>query len=141
MSTCGLRRAECARVRACDVEAVGRGYELRVFGKGGHVRLVPLPPHLARRIKSARGYVFPGEVDGHISPGWLGKLVSRILADEYTPHKLRHRYGTVAYADSHDLRAVQELLGHASLSTTQVYVEANGDSRRAAAMYAWDIAS
>ncbi|CQD13989.1 integrase [Corynebacterium sp. HMSC077D10] len=141
MSMCGLRRAECARVRAGDVEPVGQGWQLRVEGKGGHVRVVPCPPHLAQRIRRAGGWLFPGAVDGHISPAWLGKLVSRVLHGGYSPHKLRHRFGSVAYERSHDLRAVQELLGHASLSTTQVYVASTDASRRDAAMSAWSIAS
>ena len=140
MSTCGLRRAECARVRGRDVEAVGQGWQLRIVGKGGHVRVVPLPPTLALRLRCTPGWVFPGYVDGHISPAWLGKLVGRVLVEGYTPHKLRHRFGTVVYDQSHDLRAVQELLGHASLATTQVYVASSSAARRAAAMTAWKLA-
>ncbi|MDK8450886.1 tyrosine-type recombinase/integrase [Corynebacterium mastitidis] len=141
MAMCGLRRAECACVRACDVEPVGQGWCLRVEGKGGHVRMVPCPPHLARQIRSAGGWLFPGGQQGHISPGWLGKLISQYLPEGYTPHKLRHRYATVAYNDSHDLRAVQSLLGHATVATTQVYAAVSGDSAHAAASAAWRIAS
>lgn len=141
MATCGLRRAECARVRACDVEPVGQGWSLRVEGKGGHVRTVPCPPHLARQIRAAGGWVFPGGQRGHISPGWLGKRISHYLPEGYTPHKLRHRYATVAYGDSHDLRAVQALLGHATVSTTQVYAAVSGQSAHAAAEATWRIAS
>ncbi len=141
MATCGLRRTECAQVRACDVEPVGQGWCLRVVGKGGHERLVPCPPHLARKIAARGGWVFPGGQDGHISPGYLGKRISRYLPTGYTPHKLRHRYATVAYSDSHDLRAVQMLLGHATVSTTQVYAAVSGQSSYAAATAAWRIAS
>lgn len=140
MSTCGLRRTECAQVAGRDVEPVGQGWQLRVVGKGGHVRVVPCPPHLAQRIRAAGGWLFPGSIDGHISPSWLGKLISRALVAGYTPHTLRHRFGSVAYERSHDLRAVQELLGHASLATTQVYVASSDTSRRSAAMTAWKIA-
>lgn len=142
MATCGLRRDECARVRACDVEPVGQGWILRVRGKGGHVRTIPCPPHLARRISQAHGWVFPGaSVSGHISAGWLGKLISRALPGDWTPHKIRHRYATVAYGHSYDLRAVQELLGHASVATTQIYTSVSDRSLRTAAAATWAIAA
>ncbi|QQU76443.1 tyrosine-type recombinase/integrase [Corynebacterium striatum] len=141
MATCGLRRDECCRVHSRDVEPVGRGWQLRVVGKGGHVRVVPCPPLLAQRIRAANGYLFVGDVDGHISAGWLGKLVSRVLPVGFTPHKLRHRFGTVVNDETRDIRAVQELLGHASLATTQVYVATNAERQRIAARTAWNIAS
>lgn len=141
MAAAGLRRAECARVRAVDVEPFGRGWGLRVAGKGGHVRVVPISPSLAARIRARGGWIFPGGQDGHVSAGWLGKLVSRALPAGVTPHKLRHRYATVTYSDSHDLRAVQELLGHASIATTQIYVGVQGDDVARAAAAAWTIAA
>lgn len=141
MATCGLRRDECARVRASDVEPIGRGWALRVQGKGGHTRVVPCPPHLARRIASAGGWVFPGGHGGHVSAGWLGKLIGRALPPGWTPHKIRHRFATVAYGDTYDLRAVQELLGHASVATTQIYTAVSDTSMRSAARAAWTIAA
>lgn len=139
MAECGLRRAEVASLRASDVEAAGRGWILRIKGKGGDTRAVPCPPGLARRLRSAGGYVFPGGAGGHISPGWLGKLISRALPPGATPHQLRHRFATVAYQESRDLRAVQTLLGHASPATTQIYAAASDESTEAAARAAWKI--
>ncbi|QMV84725.1 tyrosine-type recombinase/integrase [Corynebacterium hindlerae] len=141
MATTGARREECAKIRASDVVPAGRGWSLRITGKGGHTRLVPLPPHLAKRIKARPGWTFPGGVDGHISAGWLGKLITRYLPDGYTPHKLRHRYGTTAYEHSHDLRAVQELLGHRKIDTTQVYVAVSTTSLVDSARATWRVAS
>lgn len=141
MAVAGLRRAECARVRGDDVQAAGRGWTLRVCGKGGHTRIVPIPSPLARKIARRRGWVFPGHDNGHISPGWLGKRVTRFLPDGVTPHKLRHRYASVAYAGTRDLRAVQSLLGHASVATTQTYIAVTGDSTRETAAEAWTIAA
>lgn len=141
MATCGLRRAECARLRAGDVEPVGQGWRLRVTGKGGVTRSVPISPRLARRVTAAGGWVFPGRDHGHISPGWLGKLVSRALGEAATPHRLRHRFATVALAAEHDLRAVQTLLGHASVATTQIYAAVVDDDLDAAARAAWRIAA
>lgn len=140
MAICGLRRAETARVRADDVEPYGRGWRIAVRGKGGRRRHVPCPPVLARRIRRRGGYVFPGGQQGHISPGWLGKRLSRVLPDSVTPHMLRHRYATVCYTAGHDLRAVQRLLGHASVATTQIYVDVDEDSTATAAENAWTIA-
>ena len=142
MATCGLRRAECAALRVDDVVAVGQGWTLRVVGKGGHERIVPCPPHLARHIRARRGgYVFPGGCDGHVSPGWLGKQVSRVMGPGLTAHTLRHRYASVAYQHTHDLRAVQTLLGHASVATTQVYTAVDDASVRGVAETAWRIVS
>lgn len=141
MSACGLRRGEVAGVHASHVHRAGAGYVLRVTGKGGHVRSVPLPPHLARRITAGGSWLIPGGDQGHISPGWLGKRISRYLPAGVTPHKLRHRFATAAYRASHDLRAVQTLLGHASVATTQVYVAVDNDAVRAAATATWTLAS
>lgn len=142
MATCGLRRAECATLRVDDVVPVGQGWVLRVVGKGGHTRVVPCPPGLALRIRRrGGGYVFPGGQNGHVSPGWLGKQVSRVMGPGLTAHTLRHRFASVAYSSSHDLRAVQELLGHASVATTQVYTAVDDSSLREAASGAWRIAA
>lgn len=141
MAVCGLRRAECACLRACDIEPVGQGWMLRVVGKGGRTRMVPCPPLLARKLKARGGWVFPGAQQGHISPGWLGKLISRYLPPGWTPHALRHRYASVAYATGHDIRAVQHLLGHASVATTQMYIALDDSAVREAASGAWNLAS
>lgn len=141
MATCGLRRDETARVKSSDVTPIGKGWALRVVGKGGHTRIVPCPSRLARRIAKAGGYVFPGGVDGHISAGWLGKLISRHLPKDWTPHKIRHRYASAAYGASRDLRAVQSLLGHASPATTQVYVAVHDQDLIEAASGTWSIAA
>lgn len=142
MATCGLRRAECANLRVTDFVPVGQGWTVRVTGKGGHVRVVPCPPGLGARIyRRGGGFVFPGGQNGHVSPGWLGKQVSRVLGPGLTAHTLRHRYASVAYANSHDLRAVQELLGHASVATTQVYTAVDNSAVRDVAAGAWKIAA
>jgi putative phage integrase len=96
---------------------------------------------LARRIAAAGSWVFPGDDSGHISPGWLGKLVSRALPSDWTPHKLRHRFASRAYSVEHDLRAVQVALGHASIATTQIYVSTDDMAVTRAARAAWNIAA
>lgn len=130
---CGLRRGEVARVHTDHVEADLLGWSLRVKGKGGHVRIVPLPDDLARELRAAGdGFVFPSPAGGHLTPHHVSKIVARWLPDGVTMHSLRHRCATVAYAGTHDLRAVQELLGHARPETTAGYVLAPQDTIRAA---------
>lgn len=132
----GLRRAEIAQVRGSDL---GDGDVLRVVGKGNKVRLIPIvDPELLRALRNAgSGYLFPGQINGHISPGHVGVLLSRALGNGWTGHTLRHRCATRAFAGTRDLLAVQHLLGHASPVTTQIYtaLPADGvlDAVRAAA--------
>lgn len=141
MATCGLRRFEVAHLKDSHIQAEGQGWIIRVEGKGDVTRVVPCPPHLAMRLKKRRGWIFPGGQNGHVSPGWLGKMISRALPPGVTAHKIRHRFASVSYAHTHDLRALQELLGHASLATTQVYVRVSTEDTRAAAMATWKIAA
>lgn len=130
---CGLRRGEIARAAREDVEADLIGWSIRVAGKGGHVRLVPLPDDLATLILARpAGYLFPSPSGGHLTPGHLGVIVTRALPEGFTTHTLRHRCATVAYASTRDLRAVQELLGHAKPETTAIYTAVPDDAVRAA---------
>lgn len=127
----GLRRGEIARVHTDDLQKDLLGWSLRVHGKGGRVRVIPLVDEVARALAGCqRGYVFPGAVDGHLSPAYVGKLISRLLPEHWTAHTLRHRFATQAYAPTRDLLAVQTLLGHASVATTQIYVQQPDDALR-----------
>lgn len=122
---CGLRRSEISRCRREDVQPDLVGHSLHVVGKGGHERDVPLPDDLAREILAMpAGWLFPSpRRPGPLTPAHVGKLVSAALATGWSCHKLRHRCGTIAYWGSKDIRAVQELLGHAKLDTTMVYTK------------------
>lgn len=141
----GLRRAEIAALRWSDV---GAGF-LRVRGKGGRERVVPLHARLvpalgyelehrqAGRLTPGHRYgdphspfVFPGQGCGHITPGAVGKILARMI--DMPGHSLRHRFATRAYAGTHDLRAVQELLGHSRPETTAIYTLVPDDALRAA---------
>ena len=138
MAQCGLRRGEVATVRGGDVISGIHGPLLRVCGKGGHVREVPLPPYLAKSIRDrGEGWLFPGAINGHLSPRRVGELVRDALPPGMTSHQLRHRYGTVTYQRSHDIRAVQILLGHAKLDTTMVYTAVDSADTARAAATAW----
>lgn len=132
---CGLRRGEIASSRRQDVAPDLVGYSLRVRGKGGHVRNVPLPDDLARELlELPHGWLFPSSAraGAHLTPHHVGKLVSAVLPEGWTCHTLRHRCATIAYASTRDLRAVQELLGHAKPETTARYTQVPVDAVRRA---------
>lgn len=119
----GLRRAEVAAVHCDDLIQDLHGWSLLIHGKGGKQRVVPLTDRLVAEIRAycPGGYLFPGQIDGHISPKQAGTVVSKLMPPGWTIHRLRHRYATRGYAGTGNLRAVQEALGHASVATTQRY--------------------
>ena len=132
MGDAGLRRAEVSKVHSRDLMEDLSGWSLIVHGKGGKTRIVPLSDSLASHIRDADGFLFPGNDDGHLSPWWVGKLVSRALPDGWTGHKLRHMFATDAHrASGGDVFVVQQLLGHASPATTARYVALPDDAKRA----------
>lgn len=119
---CGLRRGEIAQGHRDDLMPDLLGWTLLVHGKGGKQRLVPVPDDLAAALRSLpRGYFFPGRDNGHLSPRWVGKLLTRLMPEGWTCHSLRHRFGTDALDESGNIRVVQELLGHAHVNTTEIY--------------------
>lgn len=129
----GLRRGEIARIHSSDVTEDLCGWSLRVHGKGDKERVVPLSREIAFLLRELEpGWAFPGQIDGHLSPRWVGTLVKNALAEGWTTHTLRHRFATVAYHGSRDLLAVQELLGHSKPETTRQYVQLPDDALRAA---------
>lgn len=143
----GLRRAEVAQVRTDDVLDGISGPQLTVRGKGGKLRIVPISTDLASVLRQGAGTHTPGmPVSGWLFPRWpegghvtaqhVGKLVARTLPAGWSMHKLRHRYATRAYRGSRNLRAVQMLLGHSSVATTERYTAVDDDEIRAAAMAA-----
>lgn len=133
----GLRRGEVARLKPADVEGRPGNYCVHVVGKGGHERTVPISDELAAQLLSVTtAWVFPAPLGGPITPRHLGKLITRALPGPWTTHTLRHRFATVAYQTTSDLRAVQELLGHTSPVTTAIYTKVSDDSMRRAAMAA-----
>lgn len=134
----GLRRAEVAVISMDDLSRDLTGWSLLVHGKGGRERTVPLGEGLARDLRAAcmagGGWAFPGDDAGHLSPRRVGWLASSVLPGPWTIHTLRHRFATRAHEGTHDLVAVQRLLGHSSVATTQRYVASDrGALRRAVA--------
>lgn len=143
---CGLRRGEIATARPDNLEQDLNGFSLRVTGKGGVVRLMPLSDSLAREVRAfgegnPGGWLFPGQIDGHLSPAHVGVLVRRVMPEGWSTHTLRHRYASAAYRPERDILAVQQLLGHSSVATTQVYVAIPDDARRRAALAAGTLAA
>jgi integrase/recombinase XerC len=128
----GLRISEALAITYADLE----GSALRVVGKGGKVRLVPLIEAVRQAIEhyvALSPYktwpeepLFRGAKGGVLSPRLIQLRVAQLrgalgLPPSATPHALRHSFATHLLGAGGDLRAIQELLGHASLSTTQIY--------------------
>lgn len=112
------------------------GDVLRILGKGERTRMVPINDELMlilQRLESQVGddYYFPGQSDGHLHPMTVNKIITRVTGTN--PHSLRHAAATAAFRGTRDIRAVQVMLGHASIQTTQRYLHVNPDEVRAAA--------
>jgi integrase len=82
------------------------------------------------------GWLFPTGFGGHLGADCVGRLVSELMPPGWTMHTLRHRFATRAYRGTRNLRAVQVLLGHASIATTERYLSVDDSEIRAAAMAA-----
>lgn len=133
----GLRVHEIAKIRAEDVDVLGA--RLYVKGKGQVDEWLPLHPLIAEESThyGKHGYWFPtyrGNVDGDgpILPRSVSTIIGNAMARAGIPgtaHALRHWYGTQLVRNGADSRVAQELLRHASLATTQIYVQVNESSR------------
>ena len=138
----GLRRAEVAQVNTRDLIEGFDGWQLLVHGKGGKERIIPITDELAAMIAAgaaghtpgepAEGWLFPGQIDGHLSPAYVGKLCSEAMPGVWSMHSLRHRFATRAYRGTRNIRAVQELLGHTNVAITQRYTAVDDEEMRAA---------
>jgi integrase/recombinase XerC len=132
----GLRIAEALGLKRRDIPAAGNGDTLTVLGKGNKARMVPVLPAVLTMIHDYialcpydlpdDGPLFVGAKGGPLSPRIIQLTMERLrgalsLPDTATPHALRHSFATHLLSRGGDLRAIQELLGHASLSTTQIY--------------------
>ncbi len=131
----GLRVAEAMSLTA---RILPLGQAIRVTGKRGKTRIVPLVPAVREAINSYTALcpypisgdrpLFAGAKGGPLNPDLVRRAVraarARLgLPDSVTPHALRHSFATHLLARGADLRSLQELLGHASLSSTQIYTE------------------
>ncbi|MGH3735857.1 MAG: tyrosine-type recombinase/integrase [Micromonosporaceae bacterium] len=141
----GLRRAEIAGLCWADVS----DGQLRVVGKGGHARMVPIHPLLHAELATERArredgrfgtgwrytarpdgpHVFPGRYGKGATPDSIGRAAARALGGQ-GGHTLRHRFAARAYDATRDIGVVQQLLGHASPTTTAVYARADRTAMR-----------
>lgn len=135
---CGLRISEALSLKNIDVR--GRPDSLRILGKGAKERIVPILPAVLDAIdKYTRLRPFGAAPDDALFRSVRGlpmsarmaeKVIEKLrhylqLPDYVTPHALRHTFATALLAGGADLRSLQELLGHSSLSTTQLYTRVN----------------
>jgi integrase/recombinase XerC len=135
---CGLRISEALSLTPAD--APDSAQVLRITGKGNKTRLVPVLPVARQAVAkylslcpyplAPNGPLFVGAKGGPLRARIIQLLMERMraalnLPDSATPHALRHSFATHLLSAGADLRAIQELLGHASLSTTQLYTEVN----------------
>ncbi|MHB0772177.1 tyrosine recombinase XerC [Bradyrhizobium sp. 5.13L] len=145
----GLRISEALGLKRREVPRPGEGDVLVVTGKGNKTRMVPVLQNVLALIQEyvamcpyplpAEGPIFVGARGGPLSPRIIQLAMERLrgalgLPDSATPHALRHSFATHLLSRGGDLRAIQELLGHSSLSTTQIYTGI--DSERLLEVYA-----
>ena len=143
----GLRISEGLGLNRCDAP-VGRRDVLRITGKGGKERVAPVLPAAQQAVErylelcpftlASEGPLFVGVKGKRLSARIVQLVMQRLrgalsLPDTATPHALRHSFATHLLGHGADLREIQELLGHASLSTTQIYTEV--DSARLLKVY------
>ena len=136
---CGLRIGEAIGLNRGHVDGADADM-IRVIGKGGKERIVPVLPAVQEAIADylaicpynlkAEGPLFVGVRGARLNPGVAQKQVRMVrkllrLPETATPHAFRHSFATHLLAGGGDLRTIQELLGHASLSTTQRYTDVN----------------
>ncbi len=132
---CGLRIGEALSLTPDMMKSAHTG-SIRVTGKGGVTRLVPVLPQVIEAVEAYQklcpyvmdgdDILFRGAKGGPLQPAIVQKTMRVLrgalgLPDSATPHALRHSFATHLLAGGGDLRTIQELLGHASLSTTQIY--------------------
>lgn len=144
---CGLRISEALSLRGADAPLAA---SLRITGKGGKERIVPVLPAAQQAVErymdlcpydldASDAPLFRGVRGGPLGPGAIQKVMARArmqlgLPASATPHAMRHSFATHLLNAGGDLRAIQELLGHASLSTTQAYTAV--DTARLMEVYA-----
>jgi len=133
MYGCGLRVSEAVGLNLQDVCLEGQ--ELRVFGKGKKERVVPIPEGVIRLLQGylerrngspSESALFLNQRGGRLTARSVQRMVKKRALEtgadiSVTPHRLRHSFATHLLAGGVDLRAIQELLGHSSLGTTERY--------------------
>ncbi|MDV0443453.1 site-specific tyrosine recombinase/integron integrase [Methanorbis rubei] len=140
----GMRVSELCGLRAEHINF--NEQTIRVRGKGGKIRIVFCDPdtlamirdHLDEKIE---GPIFLGNRGAAISPRTVQHIFNLHAPAGITPHKIRHSYASELYKRSHNLRVVQENLGHNSIQTTEIYIHTDLDERRKAYQNYFPLAS
>ncbi|WP_370931404.1 tyrosine recombinase XerC [Bartonella sp. DGB1] len=132
----GLRISEALQIRVKDL--LGNEASIRITGKGGKVRILPILPIIHQLIADYKLHcpypliedspLFVGVRGGKLHAGIVQRFVRDLrdrlqLNKSITPHALRHSFATHLLSGGADLRSIQQLLGHSSLSTTQIYTQ------------------
>ncbi|BAT58638.1 tyrosine recombinase XerC [Variibacter gotjawalensis] len=138
----GLRISEALSIRRSEFPTPGKGDAITVIGKGNKPRMTPVLSQVVDLVAEYAALcpyplgpnelLFRGARGGPLSPRIIQLTMERLrgalgLPDSATPHALRHSFATHLLSRGGDLRSIQELLGHASLSTTQIYTEIDSD--------------
>lgn len=144
----GMRVSELVALNIEDIDVENN--TVRCFGKGSKERIVPIYPQAAQSVdtylKEARHHMVHKESEQALFVNQRGDRLTRQglwqilkayakaagLGDKVTPHTLRHSFATHMLGGGADLRAVQEMLGHANISTTQIYTHVSSDHIRRA---------
>lgn len=135
--SCGLRRSECIDLKEGNVDS----RNIKVWGKGGKERIIPITPVLYNQIgeylklKSElgiepNGFLLQLENGRNVYPKYVYNLVHEAIGkvssiDKRSPHVLRHSFATHLLANGADLNAIKTLLGHSSLAATQIYTHSS----------------
>ncbi|MGO2629402.1 MAG: tyrosine recombinase XerC [Enterococcus italicus] len=143
---CGLRVSECAAITLTSID--WEHQILLVYGKGSKERIVPFNEHankamshyiqngrkeLLTQFKKEHDYLFVNHLGSPVTATGIEYILNQLLKrsqldSEIHPHKLRHTFATHLLNNGADMRTVQELLGHANLSTTQIYAHVTKES-------------
>ena len=138
----GLRVSECCGLLLNDVDLEAK--LVRIIGKGDKMRIVPIPDGAVTLIKkyltiralwlkpssNLKQYFFINHLSHRLNPVYVERILNEAcikagIDKHISPHKLRHSYATHLLQGGADLRALQELLGHSSISTTEIYTHIN----------------
>jgi len=129
----GLRRAELSNLEVKDIHS---DFLVVRSGKGKKDRIIPLTPSIAEKLHNFTKEIKPNEKVFKLNPTSLGMkikdLAKRAGLNDFHCHSLRHKFATDLLDHGADIRAVQQLLGHTNLNTTQVYLSITDKSLREA---------
>ncbi len=146
MYACGLRVSELVNLKVNDLDLTNN--IVRIFGKGNKERIIPIGEYaciaLAVYINEYRNNLLKNKINDYLFINNVGNKMSRVgffkvlkklalkegIKTDFSPHTLRHSFATHLLDGGADLRSIQELLGHSSISTTQIYTHISKENMR-----------